>query len=593
MKKRTFLLITILTIGYLQSCISTTVNPEITKSELYNHINYLASESLKGRYPGTVEDKLAAEYISNQYKKYGLELLFTDGLQAFEISNKLKLGSNNILQLEGENYSIKDDFIPISFSSNAEQESEIVFVGYGFNIKGDDFSWNDYSNIDVKGKWVLILRGEPTKSDVSIPFGMYSSLRSKATVAKDAGAAGVLFVSGENFEKEDNLISLEKPEGNINIPVVNIKRELANKIINKKGKTISTIESEIDNGNYFQSFLTNTSLKCSTDIIPDSKTTYNIAAQLITDKNNPKFIVIGAHYDHLGYGGVGSGSRAPNEHAIHYGADDNASGVSSVLEIAEKLASVKDNLNTNFIFVAFGAEEMGLIGSKYFTNNLPFEDSLILSMINIDMVGRLKDDNSLQISGVGTSLEGESILEKLNSEYKFRLGLSKEGYGPSDHSSFYSKNIPVFFFSTGAHMDYHTPGDSIGSINFNGLFQVTNYIYDFAYNLSSQNTLLTFQEAGPKMPKEGQARTSLKVTLGIMPDFTGVVKNGLRADIVIEGKPAYKAGMLSGDIITAIDGNSVSDIYEYMERLSKLKAEQIITVEVIRDEKKEVLIVQL
>jgi S1-C subfamily serine protease len=142
-------------------------------------------------------------------------------------------------------------------------------------------------------------------------------------------------------------------------------------------------------------------------------------------------------------------------------------------------------------------------------------------------------------------------------------------------------------------MDYHTPGDSIGNINFDGLVKVTNYIYDLAYTMSSQNTLLTFQEAGPKMPKEGQGKTSLKVTLGIMPDFTGVVKNGLRADIVIEGKPAYKAGMLSGDIITAIDGNSIADVYEYMERLSKLKAGQIITVEVIRDENKEVLIVQL
>jgi len=590
MKKQTILFTALFTLAFLQSCISTTITPEISKEELYSHIKFMASDSMKGRFPGTAEDKLVAEYIASQFKESKLDLLYNDGLQNFEIKTKLKLGENNLLTINNNSFSVEKDFIPISFSANTTLEEDVIFVGYGFIIND---SWNDYDKVDVKDKWVLILRGEPEIPNLSIPFGMYSSLRSKATTAKDLGAAGVIFVSGEEFDPIDELIIPDKPEGNINLPVIQIKRELANKLLSKHEKSIEKLENEIKINANPISFATNVKLHCKTDIATENKTTYNIVARLNANNENQEYIVLGAHYDHLGFGGPGSGSRAPNDHNPHYGADDNASGVSAIIEIAERLSSNKDNLKTNFLFVAFGAEEMGLLGSKYFTNNLPIPDSLIRGMINIDMIGRMKEDNSLQISGIGTSIEGESILNELNAKYKFKIGFSQEGYGPSDHSSFYSKDIPVFFFSAGAHMDYHTPGDSLGNINFDGLNLVSNYIYDFAYGLSLNNTLLTFQEAGPKMPDQGLRKTKLKVTLGIMPDFTGVVKEGLRADIVIKDKPAYKAGMESGDIIIAINGLSVTDIQEYMERLSKLKAGEIITVEVIRNEKKEVLIVQL
>lgn len=586
MKKPT--IISFLLVALLNSCNLIAQNPEITKDELYNHINFLASDSLKGRYPGSPEDIVTAQYISKQFKKAGFELMFEEGLQKFEVNNKLLLGDNNFLKINNTDFSVKNDFIPISFSDNNEITADVVFVGYGFNINMQGIEWDDYKNIDVKDKWVLVFRGEPNIKNSKIPFGMFSSLRSKATTAKDLGAAGVLFVSGKSFNKDDELIELDRPEGNINIPAIHIKRTIANELLISSGRSLKELENKYQD----ISFNTQTNLIAKTEVLKDIKTTYNIAAKLINDTDNPNYIVIGAHYDHLGFGGEGSGSRAPYDNIPHYGADDNASGVAAVIEIAEKLKSVKDKLKSNFIIAAFGAEEMGLLGSKYFVNNLPIHDSLISAMINIDMVGRLKPDNSLQISGTGTSIEGEEILQTLNSSYNFTLGLSKEGYGPSDHSSFYTKDIPVFFYSTGAHMDYHTPGDSIGSINFDGLQQVSNYIYDMAFELSSKNIILTFQEAGPKIPKQ-QGRTKLKVTFGIMPDFSGVVKNGLRADIVIEGKPAHKAGMESGDIITAIDGYSVSDVYEYMERLTKLKVGQIITVEIIRNEEKEVLIVQL
>ena len=579
-----------LIINIAQSCNTNKVQPEITKDELYNHIKFLASDSLKGRYPGTPEDKVAAEYIATNLKNSGLELMFNDGLQPFEITTELKTGDNNLLAIDGKEFEVNKDFIPVMFTANDTVEANVVFVGYGFLIEQGNNKWNDYENVDVKDKWVLILRGEPEETEEPFPFSMYSGLRSKAITAKDQGAVGVIFVSGKKFDEEDELIELSKPEGELDIPVIQVKRKVANLIIKDNGKTITEIESELNIGNH--SFLSNTNVKCQTDVITQHKETYNVAAKLIVNPDF-KYIVIGGHYDHLGFGGQGTGTRAPGVHEIHYGADDNASGVTSMLEIAEKLASKKDSLKTNFLFAAFGAEEMGLLGSKYFVNNLPFPDSLIKAMINIDMVGRMKEDKSLQVGGVGTSVEGDSLLTALNKNYNFKLGFSQEGYGPSDHSSFYTKDIPVFFFSTGAHVDYHTPGDSLRNINFEGLLEATDYIYDFAFDLSSNNQNLTYQEAGPKAPEGNVRNKNLKVTLGIMPDFSGVEKRGLRADIVMKDKPAYKAGMKDGDVITAIDGHPVGDVYEYMERLTKLKSGQIITVEVIRGENKEVLIVQL
>jgi len=578
---------------FFTSCITAQqINKDITRDELYNHINFLASDALKGRFPGTNEDKLAARYIAKQFNISGLELLYSEGLQEFETMPTLTVGENNSLIFNNVNLSLKTDFSPYPFSVNNELESEIVFVGYGFNIKNDSTNWNDFTGIDISGKWALILLGTPdSKSSL---YEAYGSARSKAIAAEDHGAAGVIFVSGLSFNKTDNLVEIDKPQGQINIPVVQIKRKLADKILQKTNNMISDLEFKLNTSKKSISFNTNEKIKIRTDIQEIKNRTFNIVSTLLVDSSKmANYIVIGAHYDHLGLGGIGTGSRNPNVSAVHYGADDNASGVAALLEIAQKLESMKGQLKTNFIFVAFGAEEMGLLGSKYFTNNLPVNKSQIKAMINIDMVGRMKKDNSLQIGGIGTTIINDSIVNMLNSNYNFQLGLSKEGYGPSDHSSFYSINIPVFFFSTGPHTDYHTPGDSIGNINFDGMEKVSNYIFDLAVDLANTKSPLTFTEAGPKAPTNTLGDRKMKVTLGIMPDFSGVEKRGLRVDLVIDGKAADKSGMKTGDIIVAIDGLVVKDIYGYMDRLAKLSPGQIITIEVIRENENKVLIVQL
>jgi Zn-dependent M28 family amino/carboxypeptidase len=288
-------------------------------------------------------------------------------------------------------------------------------------------------------------------------------------------------------------------------------------------------------------------------------------------------------------GGPGSGSRAIDTVAVHNGADDNASGVAAIIELAEKTAASGEN-RRSVIFVAFGAEEMGLIGSKAFTADPPVVTEKMSGMFNFDMVGRLDTaSNSLSIGGTKTSEESEQILNNLNPG--FNLAFSEEGVGPSDHASFYLQNVPVFFVSTGAHSDYHTPYDDTEFINFEGARKVTEYAYDLLMEVANRDSALTFQEAGAKFQRSRGGR--FKVTLGVMPDYAGMEKRGMRIDAVSKGKPADKGGMKKGDIVTAIDGKKVGNIYDYMNRLQTLEAGQTITVDVIRDNKETVLIIQL
>jgi hypothetical protein len=292
----------------------------------------------------------------------------------------------------------------------------------------------------------------------------------------------------------------------------------------------------------------------------------------------------------LGLGGPESGSRAIDTTGIHNGADDNASGVAGILELAEKIVA-EGSFKRSVIVVAFGAEEMGLIGSKYFVKHAPVPVKNIKAMINFDMIGRLdKDSRSIMIGGTGTALESEDLLNSIAKD-DLAMGFSPEGYGPSDHAAFYSENIPVFFISTGAHTDYHTPQDDAEFLNYPGQKEVLEFSYDLIAELADRDDALTFQEAGPKeRTKQGYR---FKVTLGIMPDFTSSEDNGLGVGGVKKDGPAYKGGMLKGDIIVAMDGLPVKNIYDYMNRLKKFESGQVITVDVIREERKKVLIIQL
>ncbi len=577
----------------LVSC-SNTGSRNVTTNELRNHIKYLSSDSLKGRLTGTSGDSLAAEYIKKELTSYGLLPLSGDGLQRFKVTDKVMPGKDNFLSFNGQTYSPGNDFEPTAFSENKSLKSEVVFAGYGFNINNDSLKWNDYDRTDVKSKWVIIMRGDPEPDNSKSKFAPFSGDRDKSLLAKDMGAGGVLLVSGENLDKEDRFEPLAKGEYSVGIPVFRIKRGVADAILAKSKTKFNDLEKRLNSGRKPHSFLTATIIDAKSEIIQNMANTRNVIMEIPGEDAMLKneYLIFGAHFDHLGMGGPGSSSRKPDTIGVHHGADDNASGVAMLIELAGKFAGTKNTHKRTLVFVSFSGEEEGLWGSKYFADHPGIDLSKVDVMINMDMVGRLKDTKDLQIGGVGTAENMQKKAEALCDTSLLKLAFTEEGSGPSDHSSFYAKDIPVLFFTTGAHTDYHTPSDTWEKINYKGMVTISDIIFKLASELASDTSKLHFKEAGPKTEViRGYMRRG--VTFGIMPDFAGVVKNGLRADLVTPGKPAANAGMKKGDIITSIDGKQVNNIQDYMFRLNQLKKGQVVSVEILRNNKKEVLIVQL
>ena len=293
-----------------------------------------------------------------------------------------------------------------------------------------------------------------------------------------------------------------------------------------------------------------------------------------------EFIVVGAHFDHLGFGGAHSGSLAMDSKEIHSGADDNASGVSGLIELAGKLVSKKNILRRSIAFVAFNAEEQGIFGSKFFVNNSSINSSNIITMINFDMIGRLKNLN-VNISGTGTSTVFNSILDRASAKHYLNISKNPDGYGPSDHASFYANDVPVLFFFTGGHSDYHKPSDTWEKINIEGEKKLLDMAYDVVLKIDELENRPLFTEAGPKKASMSSQR-KLKVTFGFMPSYvtqdTGLGVDGVRSD-----GPAGKAGLKKGDIILQINKIIVKDIYGYMDILGTLKPDQSSTVKILRD----------
>jgi hypothetical protein len=570
---------------------------EITAKELKEYVYFLASDSLKGRKPGTVEMNVAGDYILAHFKAAGLKPMAENGFQYFNIVIDATLGPENKLSLDGYDAAFRKEFIPLAFSSSGEVNASVVFAGYGFDLDLDSLKWSDYSGIDVKGKWVMIFRADPELDNTDSKFIPFSDTRSKVLTAKDKGAAGVLLVTPKGLDKDDKLMALvvENNEVTSGIPVVNIRHQIADRILAAKGISADSLENLIIAKKKPNSFETGTLLHGKVDVSQKHAKTANVIGLLEGNDKvlKDEYIVVGAHYDHLGFGGPNSGSRMPDTIAIHNGADDNASGTAMVMELAKKLCSQKAKLKRSIIFVSFSGEEMGLLGSKYFVNNPPVEIKKIKAMFNFDMVGRFdKEKNSISISGTGTSAEGDSILKVFEKGLPFTVTHSPDGYGPSDHASFYSSNIPVFFFTTGVHMDYHTPFDDADKLDYTAEKKIGDFSTALIVDIDNLSKDLTFKESGKK-ENVGRSGRRYKVTLGIMPDFAGSEKKGLRVDGVTKDGPAYKGGMLKGDIIISVHGMKVENIYDYMARLNKLKAGMTVNVEVLRNGKVEILIIQL
>jgi hypothetical protein len=562
-------------------------NPEITSAEIKEHISFFASDELKGRYTGTEECFKAAEYIENEFESFGLLPFFDDNyMQVFPFIANVELTGNNELKItSGDNsYTPKlfHEFITISYSGVVNTEGSLVFAGYG--ISAPDLEYDDYDGIDVTDKVVLVLREHPEMNVPHSKFDAHSTLRRKATVARDKGATAIIFVNAYNPHKdEDELVNLRYDQaGSITeFGIVNIKRSFGEKLFEMYDFNLKEYQTAINDSLQPSSFdFKDVTVNLSTEVKHVVVDSWNVAGYL--KGNDPElkdqYIIIGAHFDHLGMGENNS-LYTGDEPQIHNGADDNASGTSGILELAEKFSAHKDELKRTIVFAAFSGEEEGLLGSTYFADNMPVATRDVAMMINMDMIGRLNDENSLIVYGTGTSSSLEDVLNKNNS-YEFKLTFNDEGYGPSDHSSFYGKKIPVLFFFTGTHEDYHKPSDDIETINFDGEEQVLKYVYDVAFDIDNNVTKPDY--IAVKRKDTGRV-SGIKVKVGTIPDFASNV-DGYKISGVSEGSPAQVAGLTGGDIIIKFGEKKISNIYDFTYALGDYVPGDSVVVVVRRGE---------
>lgn len=590
-----FLLLLSQTSGSQPSC---DISPDILR--ITNDVYYLASDELEGRLPGTPGCDLAADYIASEFQNAGLEPITRMGyFQPFEITSGVTPGSGNYLNVntpDGEyGYAIDTDFLPLFFSPNGEVSGDVVFAGYG--ITAEEYGWDDYADIDPTGKIVMCFRDEPGKDNPDSPFDgilptLYSGLRWKTFNALNHGAIGLIVVTGPAYldeGEEDTFISLDNKggHGESGIPVIQVSQDVANTLFSTMGAPLSMFHGEIErHGMSFGTLLEDITVEFSVDLERQYVTTKNVAGILrgVDPVLADEWIVIGAHYDHLGWGG--EGSLYHGEPAIHNGADDNASGTAGVLELARLFRSEGNQPRRSILFIAFSAEEMGTLGSLEYVNNpiVPLEDTV--TMINMDMIGRVRPDDDgifhCAVHSTGSALEWEEIIPDITPDGNVELRSKADPIGGSDYVNFYLEGIPVLNFFSGIHEDYSRPTDDAEKINYEGMASVIGAVFQIASEISNRDEKLTFQEVGRGTimpPSEGP---SYGVYLGTIPDFDNT-GDGFYIIGVNPGSPAEVGGLQADDRIVRVGDFEVTDIYSYTYALGEYEPGDTVEIVVLRD----------
>jgi hypothetical protein len=521
----------------------------ITPDSIYKHIAILASDSLEGREVGEPGEWKAASYIQEIFKQIGLEPKGEPGqyLQAFPFNKQIDFGPNNKLMVNGKNLQIREEFLPMYQSaSRSFNFTEVVPVGFG--ITTEDSAYDDYKGLAVEGKAVIIMRDAP-KAEVNphVDFTKYSSITDKISNAMAHKAAAVFLITPA--DQDDTLMSMGGAHVAVkDIPIIFLRR----KGLEKLGMSMTEPGSFKAVG--------------QTELIPVKDTGYNVLGYLPT--GNDTTVVIGAHFDHLGWGGKGSSRYLGREKMIHYGADDNASGTAAMMELARHFMSIRSQLRYSILFAAFSGEEAGILGSAWYVRNWTVDSGKIRMMVNLDMVGRLRaQDKGLAIFGTGTCAEFKQYFDSTLTDSTMKLNFQETGTAPSDVTAFYNNGIPVLFFFTGQHEDYHMPGDVVEKIDTHGVVQVTNLVERIVHHFDQAGGHLAFLKT--KDSETGRLR-SFSVTLGVMPDYVATVK-GMRVDGVSPDRPAERAGILKGDVIIQMGKHKIDDIYAYMSALGKFR----------------------
>jgi hypothetical protein len=562
------------------------------------HVELLASDRFEGRESGSAGERLAGDYIAAQLARVGARPLpgRADMFMSFDFTAGSRDGGSQIVITRGTEKTIAGGTAPsrgrvsaLSFADDGDVTGDVVFAGYGIVVpEAQNFGYDSYATLDVKDKIVLVLRYFPEDADQATRaiLARYSDLRYKAMAARQRGAKAIVVVTGPRSPNAGTLVpmSFDTALAGSGIPALSVDGEIATLLFQSAPKPLRAAQEELDTGNpHAAGFaIPGVSLRVRTSVVREKLTGRNVVAYLpatmpLTGVDKP-WVAIGAHYDHLGRGGKGNSLASKEDaNAIHHGADDNASGTAAVLAIAEALAS--QPRHRHMLFALWSGEEIGLVGSNAFVNMPPVPIAELAAYVNFDMVGRMQD-NKLIVQATGTSPVWTRLLERANVAAGFDLVVQPDPYQPSDVATFNQAAVPSLMFSTGAHADYHKPSDTADKIAYEDL----DRIVDLAASLvrSTADLAQAPQFTKVDQPTSRGSLTGVRVTTGTIPDYATEVK-GLLLGGVTGGGPAEKAGLMKGDIIVEIAGQTIANIYDYTYALELLKVDQPVKVVYLRN----------
>ncbi len=584
------------------------VNNDVMATRIKKDLTYIASDACEGRGVSTKGINLAADYIVEQFKKIGLQPggVQNSYFQPFEMHGSAKLGTPNTLAFRGplgQEIELTQDqqFRVMGMSGAGAASGPIVFVGFG--VTGTKNGYDDYKGVDVAGKIVMLLRKTPRTSSGPDAFddqlsNYHASLVAKMDNAASHKAVAILLVNDrETASNVDPLLDFSysaSSDATAPIPAVHLRRAVADSLVRTSlGKSLKEIEEEID----FSLKPQSAELKGWTANLKTSVERNGIQAKNIIGVlpgSGPlanEIVVIGAHYDHLGYGGFGSLARNPKEPAIHHGADDNGSGTTLMIELSRHFAAMPNRQGRKLVFMAFSGEESGLIGSAYYCKNPLFPLADTAAMINLDMVGRLRSDavtkkDKLIVYGTGSARGFNELVDSLNKKFEFQFQKNASGMGPSDQQSFYLKDIPVLFFFTDTHVDYHRPSDTVEKINFPGMVKIGEFVEQLASALASVTPRPVYVKAASNSSAGGTASASgsphmAVPSVGIRPSYADEGP-GVLLDGVSEDRPAAKAGIKGGDRIVEILGKPCNNMETYMTLMGGVKRGDTVEFTILR-----------
>ena len=585
------------------------LSPGVSIDNLKEHVTYLASDELEGRRTGSKGIRKAADYIRQHLTKSGLQPIgpeqdsfnhtfeFTGGVELVKPENKMTLrghtGEDQIFELD-------KDFRPLAFSANGGVEGEVVFTGYGLSKPGElGVGYNSYGGLDVKDKIVMVLRYVP--EDISIDrrqeLNRYAGLRYKALIARNNGAKALLVVTGPNSPNPGSLakLSFDSSMAGAGIPVISISGKVGNSLVQFYGKSLKQLQSSLDKENPHAVHglsLPGIVLSIKTSLKRIRQKDNNLVAVLpptgqATTNMPTEYVMLGAHYDHLGRGETGGFGVKGEEGMVHNGADDNASGVAALLEMASSLAKRREARPEEFqrgvIFSFWSGEELGLIGSARYAAKPTVNLSNVIAYLNFDMVGRLRD-NKLTLQGVGSSSAWKKLIERRNVLAGFDITLQQDPYLPTDTTSFYPKGIPVLAWFSGSHKEYHRPTDDTATLNFEGLERITKFAGNMVRDLARGGDRPDYLKV--EKSNQGGSRDAIRVYLGTIPDYASEDVKGVLLTGVRGGGPADKAGLKGGDVIVHFAGKDITNIYDYTYALDAVKVGKPVSIEVLRKGKR-------